>query len=135
MATTKRLEFFYDQERDILSLAILPRRRSVMDHTAHGFHYCTSWDDPGEIVGFEIWDFAYFIPHLYEAGVIPEIQERFDVVGTELRNATLREVLEWAYQRLILEKRAGMMTHLYAEGAVQAVAEERGEYELSEQEP
>lgn len=126
------LEFFYDQERDILSLSILPRRRSVMDYTARGFHYCTAWDDPDEIVGFEIWDFAYFIPHLYEAGVIPEIHERFDVVGTELRNARLREVLEWAYQQVVLEERAGMRTHLYAEEAAQAVAEEPGEYDVEQ---
>lgn len=131
MAATRPLEFYYDQERDILSLAILPRRRSVMDHTAHGFHYCADQDDPDEIVGFEIWDFAYFIPHLYEAGVIPKIQERFDVLGTELRNVTLQEVLEWVYQRFVLEQRAGMMTHLYAETAVQAAAEERGKYDLN----
>ena len=131
MATTARLEFYYDQERDILSLTILPRRRSVMNHTAHGFHYCSTRDDPDKIVGFEIWDFAYFIPHLYEAGIIPKLQERFDVVGTELRNATLQEVLEWVYQHFVLEKRAGMITHLYADRAVQAAAEERGKYELN----
>lgn len=122
------LELYYDQERDILSLTILPRRRSVMNHTTHGFHYCTAQDNPEEIVGFEIWDFAYFIPHLFEAGVIPEIDERFDVVGTRLKDVRLPQILEWAYQHFVLEQQAGMATHLHTKRSTQAVAEEQSEY-------
>ncbi len=64
-------------------------------------------------MGFEVWDFAYFIPHLFEAGVIPEIEEGFDVVGTGLKDATPPEILEWAYQHFVLERQAGMVTHLH----------------------
>jgi hypothetical protein len=36
--------------------------------------------------------------------VIPELEMRFDVVGTTLEGMTLKKVLRWAYQRYVLKQ-------------------------------
>jgi len=88
--------------------------------TEYHFFIRYSKENGGEIVGFEILDF-YFIPHLYEPGVVPQLDMRFDVQVSEpviepegkvhfktkdiqLTGVTLHEVLEWAYEEFVLSK-------------------------------
>lgn len=108
---TRKLDVCYFPEKDILSLNILPNRSAVMDMTEHHFFIRYSKENSDEIVGFEILDFSYFIPHLYEPGVVPQLDMHFDVQVSEpviepegkvhfktkdiqLTGVTLHEVLE-----------------------------------------
>jgi hypothetical protein len=107
------LEVRYYPERDVLVIDILPKRRAILEGGT--YHFFVRQDkQTGEVVGFEAWDFAYLIPYLHEPGVIPDPDQRFDVPGANLYDVTLPQVLEWAYQRFILERRVGMTAHLYA---------------------
>ena len=99
---TKRLKVVYHSDKDILSLIILPRRPSRTSGNEHDFLILYDWDNPDEIVGFEILDFSLLVPHLYEPGVVPAVDLRFEVEGTSLTNVTLIEVLEWAYRHFVL---------------------------------
>jgi uncharacterized protein YuzE len=118
---TRKLDICYFPEKDILSLNILPNRSAVMDMTEYHFFIRYSKENRGEIVGFEILDFSYFIPHLYEPGVVPQLDMLFDVQvsepviepeskvyfktkDTRLTGATLHKVLEWAYEEFVLSK-------------------------------
>jgi hypothetical protein len=118
---TRKLDVCYFPERDILSLNILPNRSAVMDMTEHHFFIRYSKENGDEIVGFEILDFSYFIPHLHKPGVVPQLDMRFDVQVSEpviepdgkvhfktkdiqLTGVTLHEVLEWAYEEFVLSK-------------------------------
>lgn len=118
----KKLDITYFPQKDILSMIILPPRPAVMGITDYGFLVGYNQDNEDEIVSFEILDFAtYFMPHLHEPGVVPEMDLRFDVqvsepvtepgqepyfkvVGTGPTNATLQEVLEWAYREFVLKR-------------------------------
>lgn len=111
---------------------ILPKRRAILEGGDH--HFFERRDkQTDEVVGFEAWDFAYLIPHLHEPGLIPNPEQRFDVPDANLIDVTLIQVLEWAYERFILEHRAGMTAHLYAtqESALNAaaVAEQEEDYQ------
>jgi uncharacterized protein YuzE len=101
---TKKLKATYYSEKDILYLQILPPRPARVDETKYGLMVRYDWDKPGEVVGFECLDFSLLIPHLAEPGVVPELDLRFDVEGTTLVNATLTEVLHWAYERYVLQR-------------------------------
>jgi uncharacterized protein YuzE len=97
------LEVAYYEDKDILYLQILPERPAKVEETRYGFMVRYDWDDPEVIVGFECLDFSLLIPHLAERGVLPDVRMRFDVEGAGLKDATLREVLIWAYQRYVLK--------------------------------
>ncbi|MFQ5813038.1 MAG: hypothetical protein ACE5I2_07605 [Anaerolineae bacterium] len=132
MERRSTLEVRYYPERDVLVIDILPKRRAVLEGGT--YHFFVRQDkQTGEVVGFEAWDFAYLIPHLREPGVIPDLDQRFDVPDANLYDVTLPEVLEWAYQRFVLERRAGMTAHLYAmpQPAVTSagVAEQKEDYQ------
>jgi uncharacterized protein YuzE len=99
---TKRLKVVYHPDKDILSLIILPRRPSRTSGNEHDFLILYDWDNPDEIVGFEILDFSLLVPHLHEPDVVPTVELRFQVEGTSLTDATLTEVLEWAYRHFVL---------------------------------
>ena len=116
-----KLDVCYFPQKDILTINILPRRPAVMGMTDYHFLVAYARDKPDEIVGFEILDFSYFIPHLYEPGVVPQLDMRFDVQVSEpviepegkvhfktrdiqLTGVTLHEVLEWAYEEFVLSK-------------------------------
>lgn len=101
MATQIEVDYF--EERDILSIQFLPRRPARMGETSHHFFIRYDWDHPDQVVGFEIMDFSLFVPRLREPGAVPAIDMRFEVEGTSLAQATLREVLEWAYRRFVLQ--------------------------------
>lgn len=118
---TRKLSMCYFPEKDILTINILPRQSAVMGMTDYHFLVAYDRDNPAEIVGFEILDFSYFIPHLYEPGVVPQLDIRFDVQvsepiiepegkvyfktrDTQLSSVTLHEVLEWAYEEFVLSK-------------------------------
>lgn len=126
------LEVRYYPERDVLVIDILPKRRVILEGGT--YHFFVRQDrQTGEVVGFEAWDFAYLIPYLHEPGVIPDPDQRFDVPDADLYDVTLLQVLEWAYQRFILEHRAGMTAHLYAApqpvSTPAGVAEQKEDYQ------
>jgi hypothetical protein len=100
---SKELKITYYENKDILYLQILPERPAKVEETKYGFMVRYDWDDPNVIVGFECLDFSLLVPHLAERGVLPDLRMRFDIEGTGLKNATLREVLIWAYQRYVLK--------------------------------
>jgi uncharacterized protein YuzE len=103
METTK-LEVVYYEDKDILYLQIIPARPAKVGETRCGFMIRYDWDYPEKIVGFECLDFSLLIPHLAEPGVIPEIEMRFDLEGSPLKAASLKEVLIWAYQQYVLKR-------------------------------
>lgn len=99
----KKIKITYYEDKDILYLQILPERPAKVEETRYGFMVRYDWDKPEVIVGFECLDFSLLIPHLAEREVLPDVRMRFDVEGAGLRDATLREVLIWAYQRYVLK--------------------------------
>lgn len=99
---TKNLELIYHKEKDILTLIIFPLRDSRASGNEYDFLVLYDKDNPAEIVGFEILDFSLLVPHLYEADVVPEVDMVFAVANSPLTNATLLEVLEWAYRRYVV---------------------------------
>lgn len=99
---TKLLKVVYHPDKDILSLVIPPRRPSRTSGNEHDFLIMHDWDDPEEIAGFEVLDFSLLVPHLHEPGVVPSVDCRFQVEGTSLTQASLTEVLEWAYRHYVL---------------------------------
>ncbi|MGQ9625322.1 MAG: DUF2283 domain-containing protein [Anaerolineae bacterium] len=103
METTK-LEVRYYDTKDTLYLRILPKRPARMAETDYDFYIRYDWDDPDKIVGFEWLDFSRYFNAIDEPGVIPDLPMCFDVVGTELKGATLKEVLRWAYQKYVLKE-------------------------------
>jgi uncharacterized protein YuzE len=101
---TKELKVSYYNDKDILYLQILPSRPARVDETKYGLMVRYDWDEPDEVVGFECLDFSLLIPHLAEPGVVPELEMCFEIEGTEVRDATLQEVLNWAYERYVLQR-------------------------------
>lgn len=99
---TKKLKVVYHEDKDILSLIILPLRPSRAEGDENDFLILRDWDNRDEIVGFEILDFSLFVPHIYDLDALPQIELRFNVDGTEMHSVTLREVLEWAYKNFIV---------------------------------
>jgi len=117
----QKLDVCYFPQKDILTINILPRRPSVMGTTRYNFLVAYDRANKDEIVGFEILDFSYFVPHMYEPGVVPALNSRFDVQVSEpiiqpggqvsfqvretpLTDATLHQVLEWTYQEFVLKR-------------------------------
>ena len=100
---SRELKIIYYEDKDILYLQILPERPAKVEETRYGFMVRYAWDDPEMIVGFECLDFSLLVPHLAERGVLPDVRMRFDIEGAGLKNAPLREVLIWAYQRYVLK--------------------------------
>ena len=99
---TRKLKVIYHEDKDILSLIISPLRPSRAEGDENDFLILRDWDNRDEIVGFEVLDFCLFVPHIYDLDALPQIELHFDVDGTEMRGATLREVLEWAYKNFIV---------------------------------
>lgn len=99
---TKELKVTYHPDKDILSLIIPPRRPSRVSGNEYDFLILHDWDNSEEVVGFEILDFSLLVPHLHEPGVVPAVDWRFRVKGTRLTQASLTEVLEWAYRHCVL---------------------------------
>jgi hypothetical protein len=97
------LKITYYEDKDILYLQILPERPAKVEETKYGFMARYDWDDPNVIVGFECLDFSLLVPHLAERGVLPDVRMRFNIEGAGLKDATLREVLIWAYERYLLK--------------------------------
>jgi hypothetical protein len=100
---SRKLRITYYEGKDILYLQILPERPAKVEETRYGFMVRYDWDDPEVIVGFECLDFSLLVPHLAEGGVLPDVGMRLDIEGAGLKNATLREVLIWAYERYVLK--------------------------------
>lgn len=124
---TVKLQAAYHNEKDILYLQVLPPRPARVDETKYGLMVRYDWDEPGRVVGFECMDFSLLIPHLAEPGVVPESGLHFDVEGTSVHNATLREVFLWAYERYVLRQPAREQPRLVPALAVHE--KPSGEYE------
>jgi hypothetical protein len=73
-----------------------------MAETDYDFYICYDWDNSEEIVGFEWLDFSRYFNAIDDEGVIPDLEMRFDIEGTNLKRLTLKEVLRWAYRRYVL---------------------------------
>jgi len=108
---TKKLKATYYNEKDILYLQVLPPHSARVDETRYGLMVRYDWDKPDEVVGFECLDFSLLVPYLAEPGVVPKLDLRFDVEGTTLMNATLAQVLHWAYERYVLRRLAVAQPH------------------------
>jgi uncharacterized protein YuzE len=108
---TKQLKVTYYNEKDILYLQTLPPRPARVDETKYGLMVRYDWDKPDEVVGFECLDFSLLVPHLAEPGVVPELGLRFEVERTTLVNATLTEVLHWAYEQYVLRRPTVVQPH------------------------
>jgi hypothetical protein len=98
----KKLAVIYYRGKDTLYLRILPKRPARMDETDYDFYIRYDWDNPEEIVGFEWLDFSRYFNAIDDDGVIPDLEMRFDIEGTNLKGLTLKEVLRWAYRRYVL---------------------------------
>lgn len=101
---SRRLKAIYYDNKDILYLQLLPERPARVDETKYGFMVRYDWDDPETVVGFECLDFSLLVPHLAEPGVLPKLEMCFDIEGTDLKRATLKDVLIWAYRRYVLKQ-------------------------------
>lgn len=104
MARTKQVEIRYSEAKDALYIRALPKRPARMAETDYDFYVRYDWDNPEEVVGFEWLGFSSYFSALEEPGVIPELDLRFDVAGTELKGLTLKELLRWAYERYVLKR-------------------------------
>ena len=104
MAETVKLEVRYFEAKDALYLRVIPSRPARMAETDYDFYTRYDWDDPSKIVGFEWLDFSTYFGAIDEPGVIPELDLCFEVSGTDLRAASLKEVLRWAYQKYVLKR-------------------------------
>jgi uncharacterized protein YuzE len=91
----------YYKGKDILYLHILPYRSARLQEVAEDFFVCYDWNDPQCIVGFEIHYFSLFDIQTNGSLLEPYLEMRFDVVDSELRNATLKEILAWARCRFL----------------------------------
>jgi len=123
---TKKLKATYYSEKDILYLQVLPPHPARVDETRYGLMVRYNWDRPDEVVGFECLDFSLLIPHLAEPGVVPKLDLRFNVEGASLTNATLTDVLHWAYERYVLQRPVMEQPHLVPALAVRE--EQEGGY-------
>lgn len=88
----------YYQNKDILYLHILPYRSARLQEVSEDFFVCYDWDNPQQVVGFEIHYFS-LLTELDDPLLEPYLEMRFDVVDSDLRQASLREILTWARQR------------------------------------
>ena len=105
MASRKELSVSYYRDKDILYLQTLPQRAAKVEEMEHGLLVRYDWENLDEVVGFEILDFSMFVPRLGQPDALPELDMRFDVESSNLEDATLRDVLLWAYRRYILDER------------------------------
>ncbi|MCS6862889.1 MAG: DUF2283 domain-containing protein [Abditibacteriales bacterium] len=93
----------YDPQKDMLYLAVHPDRPSVTRGNRHDVLVMYDEADRQTLVGIEVMDFAaHLVPLLYKPGVVPDLPERFTVVGADIENADLRTVFEWCYHRYVL---------------------------------
>jgi hypothetical protein len=101
------LEADYYRLKDVLYLRILPHRPARLREVAEDFYVCTNTAEPGEVVGFEIHYFSLLEPSDLAVSVLqPYLDMRFDLVDSELKDATLRQILVWA-RRLAKKGLAG----------------------------
>ena len=99
MAKITRLRVSYNPELDALYLSTPSCTGKFMD-SEDGMYFFTVYNRRGDAhpTGFEIhhlsevWDDEELIPHL---------DMRFDIDGTELKGASLQQVLRWAHERYV----------------------------------
>jgi len=101
---TRKLTVKYCKDGDTLWLHVLPRRRAREAMTEYDFYVRYAAQNQREIVGFKVLDFSHFVLHVHEPGVVPNLEMRFAIEGTDIKNASLEDVLEWAYRKYILEE-------------------------------
>jgi len=92
----------YYAQKDILYMHILPYGSARLREVAEDFLVCYDWDDPEQVVGFEVHYFSLFDPaELDDPALAPYLEMHFDVVDSDLQNASLQDVLVWARQRFL----------------------------------
>lgn len=117
---TKEIEVRYSEPDDTLYIRVLPKRPARMAETDYDFYIRYDWDDPSQIVGFEWLGFSAYFSALDEPSVIPEVDMTFDVVGTDLKGLTLKNVLRWAYERYVLKREAELAAKVIRPATVPA---------------
>ncbi len=99
---TRVVNVDYYVQKDILYMHILPYGSARLQEVAEDFFVCYDWDNPEHVIGFEIHYFSLFDPaDLDHPALAPYLEMRFDVVDSDLQNASLQEVLDWARQRFL----------------------------------
>lgn len=104
---SRKLKVTYYADKDILCLEVVPPRPAKVEENEFGVLIRYDWEDGTTIVGFEILDFArHFIPFLYHPDAFPKeaLSLRFDVDEAGLKDADIRQVIEWAYRHLVAER-------------------------------
>ena len=101
MEDNKKIEVVYDRARDILYLQTLPPRPARIAGFEFDFFIRYDWDDPAKIVGFEWLDFSTGYKGIDHIDEIKLIKIKFDIIGTTLRNLSLKQVFDWAFKTYV----------------------------------
>lgn len=123
---TVNLRATYNPNLDILYLRTLGCTGSWLDSEDGVFFFAIfNNQDQETLCGFEI----HFFSGIWDDEVmIPDLDVRFDILGTEIRDADLSEVLQWAFETFVKPRqRVGQMAYSEAgEGQLEAVHENQG---------
>jgi len=121
-ARITKLRVSYNPELDALYLSTPSCTGKFMD-SQDGIYFFMVYNNRSDAhpTGFEVH-------HLSEVwndeDLIPHLDMRFDIDGTELKGATLRQVLRWAYERYVARREQRRLEYpLPATPAYQAVRE------------
>lgn len=91
----------YYEGKDILYLRILPYRSARLQEVSEDFFVCYDWDDPQNIVGFELHYFSLMDIEFDNPELEPYLAMTFDVVDSDLKRTSLREILAWCRQKFL----------------------------------
>jgi len=93
----------YSPGLDALYIWFVPKQKSkIVPQDAGYFFVYQSQDELKEVRGYEWLDFSYFVDEDGTVDMpIPEPRSLFNVQGTDLKGATLKEVVFWAYQKFV----------------------------------
>lgn len=103
MRASKKVIVKYSPGLDALYLWFVPKQRSRLAPVDSGYFFLhQSQEKQGEVCGYEWLDFSYFVDDNGRADLpISEPDFLFDVQGTDVKGATLKQVIFWAYKRFV----------------------------------
>lgn len=126
-STTITLRATYNPNLDTLYLRTPGCSGSYLD-SEDGVFFFTLFDDRESETpcGFEI---HFFSEALADKEIIPDLDARFSILGTEVRDASLDEVLQWAFKTYVEpQQRVGAGEYAWSEEKrLEAMHENRGE--------
>jgi hypothetical protein len=127
MAEKIRLRATYNPDLDTLYLNTPSCTGKWMDSGDSLFFFFTVYNERGDTVpgGFEI---HHFTDVWNDDQIIPSLDLRFDVEASDIQDATLAEVLQWAYEKFVAKrKRKEHLDYLVPAAQLHAAIRERGE--------